>query len=188
MEGEASMKLLALSPQYFWFLLDWNENLNEQQEYLHFKRASVFFLQILQQWKSYNSGTSGPLVGPVDPHDCHHKTHPCYLHFVTRTDGCLFGWHVTNGVPLTNQPASSMVNALDEPLQAKQWDAPGYWFTTGSLFVALKDNFSKKTTDSWYVLVAAHMEMSNGEFFCWHTRWSFCHLAECVSTMTCLTN
>lgn len=109
MEAEASMKFLALSPQNFWFLLHWNEvsNMNEQQEFLHFKWASVFFLQILQQCKRYDSGTSGPLVGPFDP-PWSHKTHPCYLHFVTRTNGCrLPDWR-----PGRDQRGASTTNQL----------------------------------------------------------------------------
>ena len=87
-----------------------------------------------------------------------HITHPCLLPPFCDTDQRLPVWRPARdqreGVPLTNQPASSMVNALDEPLQAEQW-----WWNLCHLCL-------------WFLWFSGGSKLP----------------ADCVSTMTCLTN
>lgn len=130
----SSSTIFLIPPSLKWsFYHQWTARLSPFQTSFHFLSSNSSTVKKLQL-----RNIRSPCWTGWSPWS--HKTHPCYLHFVTRTNGCLFGGrHVTNGVPLTKQPASSMVNALDEPLQAKQWDAPGYWFMTGSFYnMALK--------------------------------------------------
>ena len=164
MEAEASMKFLALSPQNFWFLLHWNEvsNMNEQQEFLHFKWASVFL--------SSNSST-------VQKVRLRNIRSPC--------------WTVWSPMIPQNPPLLPPFCDTDQRL-------PVAWLTAGTWPTGCQHNQPTNLRRQWSMRWMNPCRLSSDDetcvtcvilclWFLWFSGGSKLP-ADCVSTMTCLTN